>query len=405
MVAVLEERTPEVEATTEHLEAEVCTLAAQIAAATSRFVLLVAELDRREAWKEWGCQSMAHWLAWKAGMGIVAARQHVRVGRALEKLPVLAEEFGAGRLSFSKVRAVTRVATPTTESALVDFAKVATAAQLELAIRGYERTRVDPEQARDQVAKRHFRVVHEDDGTATLIVRMTRDGIENVLASVDAAETEIPRDVDRDDSAESRRVDALELVALHFLAGRSERVPTEIVVHVENEDLDADTMSPVLARMTCDTAVRVQTPDSSGRRKQTIPRALRRLIARRDKQCCRFPGCGNRRFLHVHHIVHEARGGPTDARNCILLCTFHHRAVHEGAWRVHGNAQNLLGLVFVSPDGKRLRENARDTVAVPPLESPDGIDASTIATTLREPMDLDHAVTALHSLFRTERAD
>ena len=106
----------------------------------------------------------------------------------------------------------------------------------------------------------------------------------------------------------------------------------------------------------------------------------------------------------MHHIVHEARGGPTDAANCMLLCTFHHRAVHEVGWRVLGNAQEIGGLVFVSPDGRRLHETEPEADAASPWPSA-GIDATTISTTLREPMDLDHAVTALHSLFRREHAD
>ena len=100
----------------EWLEAEICTLAGHIAAATCRFLLLVGELDRRGGWRTWGCMSCAHWLSWKCGISIRTAQEHVRVARALEELPVMRAAFGSGQLSYSKVRAMTRVATPKTES-------------------------------------------------------------------------------------------------------------------------------------------------------------------------------------------------------------------------------------------------------------------------------------------------
>ena len=108
-----------------------CTLAGQLSAATCRWLLLIGELDRRKAHEQWGCASMAQWLSWKCGLGMVAGRQHVRVARALTQLPVICDRFASGVLSYSKVRALIRIATPATEVKLVEFAEVATAAQLE----------------------------------------------------------------------------------------------------------------------------------------------------------------------------------------------------------------------------------------------------------------------------------
>ena len=130
MVALLVEDV-EMEVPTERLEAEICTLAGQIAAATCRFVLLAAELDRRNAWGAWGCQSMAHWLSWKCGLSMVTARQHVRVGLALEEFPLIREAFAAGQLSYSKVRAMVRVAKWQPEAEFVKYALLTTAAQLD----------------------------------------------------------------------------------------------------------------------------------------------------------------------------------------------------------------------------------------------------------------------------------
>src|SRR5262249_54167436 len=123
--------------TTERLEAETCTLAAQLAAANCRFLLLIGELARREAWRSWGTQSLAHWLSWKCGLGLHAAREHVRVAVAMESLPETTQVFSRGELSYSKVRAITRVATPSVEGELIEFAKVATASQVERTVGAY----------------------------------------------------------------------------------------------------------------------------------------------------------------------------------------------------------------------------------------------------------------------------
>src|SRR2546430_7926583 len=115
----------------ERLEADICELAAHLNAATARWMALIAEFDRREGWVSWEVTSCAHWLAWKCGLGLGAAREHVRVARALESLPVIAAAFASGALSYSKVRALTRMATPETDASLAELARSATAAHLE----------------------------------------------------------------------------------------------------------------------------------------------------------------------------------------------------------------------------------------------------------------------------------
>src|SRR5437870_2759152 len=107
----------------QRLEDEITELAAHIHAATCRWLCLVAEYDRREGWALWGAKSCAHWLAWTCGIAPGAAREHVRVARRLPELPAIREAFAAGQLSFSKVRAITRVATAENEDALLMLAR------------------------------------------------------------------------------------------------------------------------------------------------------------------------------------------------------------------------------------------------------------------------------------------
>jgi hypothetical protein len=115
----------------ERLEAQICELAGHLAAATCRFLVLLGDFDARRGWASWDMQSCAQWLSWKCQMTAGTAREHVRVARALRDLPVIRGEFGAGRLSYAKVRALTRIATPETEAGLAEIAGPMTGNQLE----------------------------------------------------------------------------------------------------------------------------------------------------------------------------------------------------------------------------------------------------------------------------------
>jgi uncharacterized protein DUF222 len=95
----------------DRLEKEITELAAHIHAATCRWLCLVAEFDRREGWAAWGAKSCADWISFTCGVAPGAAREHVRVARRLGELPAVHDRFAAGELSYSKVRAVTRLAT------------------------------------------------------------------------------------------------------------------------------------------------------------------------------------------------------------------------------------------------------------------------------------------------------
>src|SRR4051794_19347179 len=123
----------------DELAAAITTGAVRLAAATAAWLRLVAEFDRRGGWHGVGIRSCAHWLAWQCGLGSGAAREHVRVARALTGLPRIQAAFSAGRLSYSKVRALTRIAAPDCEAALVEFALSATASQTERFCRQWRR--------------------------------------------------------------------------------------------------------------------------------------------------------------------------------------------------------------------------------------------------------------------------
>jgi hypothetical protein len=145
----------------ELIEREIESLAAQINAGSARWLALVAEFDRREGWGGSGCRSTSEWIAWRCGLTPRSAREHVRVARALGALPVIRARFASGELSYSKVRALTRVADPDSEAELFEIARHATAAQLERIVRAARR--VTSAQARETHADCFLRWHWDDD--------------------------------------------------------------------------------------------------------------------------------------------------------------------------------------------------------------------------------------------------
>jgi hypothetical protein len=379
---------------TERLEAEITTLAGHIAAATCRWLLLVAEFDRRQAWAGWGCKSCAHWLSWQCAMGLRAAREHVRVARALSGLPAIRSAFAAGRLSYSQARALTRVAEPDREEELLELARHATGAQLEQFVRGYVKATALRDEARDAYERRELVWWHDDDGSLVIHARLPADDGAVVLEALQATADRL-RDAERradadepaaapgtaDECSAEHSVahrppprallaDALTELARGAADGDAPSDSYQVVVNVDLETLAAD--APGSCRLPCGTVLAPETARrlacdqqvvalhhvdgharGSARRARFSSARLNRLLDRRDGGC-RFPGCTHTRHLHTHHIIHWAHGGSTSAENLVRLCSHHHRLVHEGGYAISGNPAGEL--IFRRPDGRRIGE-------------------------------------------------
>ena len=175
------------------LETQIMELWGNINAATARFLELVAEFDRREGWAQHGMASCAQWLSWQCGIGRVAATEKVRTARALESLPKISAAFGEGRLSYSKVRALTRVATVETEESLLHIALNGTAAHVERTVRGYRRVTRDLErdEAEAMHERRHLLCWRDTDGSVTLQARLTPEVGELLFKALDAAQAQL----------------------------------------------------------------------------------------------------------------------------------------------------------------------------------------------------------------------
>ena len=450
--------TPDCPATTlatPDLEEQITLLSASITVATWRLLMLIAELDRRSAWQQWGVLSCAHWLNWKCGIDMGAAREKVRVARALESLPLVSDALARGELSYSKARAITRVATPESQDYMLMIARYGTASHVEKLVRAYRHVErlQESARARSAHAQRALRWSFEDDGSMVFTVRVPAEQgmlvVHAIHAAVDAQrrerdgadrEQETPTDGSAEtsdalipsansfDNAESpvaaRRADALCHIAEQFLA--HEAVPSrqaeryQVVVHVDRSVLSGEghgdcchmehggaIAAETARRLVCDASlVTLEEGEDGellniGRRSRSIPPAIRRALAHRD-QGCRFPGCLNHRFVDAHHIRHWADGGETRMDNLVLLCRHHHGLLHEGGFTLERRHDGKL--LFFRPDGDLLPE-----VPKPPLRVRDiaaivaesGVDVS--AETPRSlwdgsRMDLDMAVGGLMGL-------
>ena len=363
----------------DRLDAEIATLSPHIDAATHRLLTLIRRFDELGGWAGVGLQSCADWLSWRVGMTPGAARERVRAARALAALPKMDAAFKEGRLSYSKVRAMTRVATPENEEKLVEMARCATGAQLEKICRGARSVQDKP-------------VRHEERSVQS---RPLESGLVRITADLHADEAALVMkaiETARRVAGEKRmteRADGLVRVAEGFLTSDPNGEPRpaperqEIVIELGPETLedgyraalDDGTRVPAetFRRVACDCSVSAVVTDGAGRvvdagarRSRVVSSALRRALRHRDPTCT-FPGCTNKAFLDAHHVKHWFHGGETTLENTTTLCRPHHTLVHEGGFTV---ARDDGVLVFRNPVGAIVDPNPKPAPMPPePVEA------------------------------------
>ncbi len=318
------------------------------------------------------------WLAWRCGLTQRAAQEQVRVARALERLPEIRATFARGELTYSKVRAITRVACAENEQLMLAHAQHATAAQLERICRRYRGASLaDAKRAREL---RHFAYSWDpEDGSLIFNGRLAPEegalllaALESGFDTVRAQRAHEVEDEGRDDRSPTNADGLVAVVEAALTSGErrsSGGDRHQLVLHVELETLAGGEGSahieggPSIAvetarRLGCDASIvtlieKEGIPLSVGRKTRTIPPALRRAIYARD-ETCRYPGCENRRFTDLHHIKHWADGGETSYENLIRLCTYHHGFGHEGGFTIEALAGDRFA--FRRPDGSVIPE-------------------------------------------------
>ena len=312
-------------------------------------------------------------LAWRCGITGREAREYLRVAEALQELPATRAAFARGELTFTKVRALTRVATASSEERLLELAGALTASQLERALRVFRR--VTAEDARETHELEYVDYYFDDDGSlylrarlaaedGTLLVKALEAARERVVerrreeraAAASSANGERRRPTASSDPPRSapgggaaragrgvaRRADER---ASGSSARRSSSTSTPPRSSADGRgrseledgpvDLARDGPAARLRRRARG-AGRARRP-AGERRPQAAHRAAERSAAcsrRATTETCCFPGCERRRHLQAHHRQHWAHGGETSLDNLVLLCFHHHRLVHEGGYTV-----------------------------------------------------------------------
>ena len=393
-------------ASLEVVERELTTLAGHLNAGNYRFLRLLAEFERRDGHAGWGIASCAHWLSWKCGIGLVAAREKLRVARALVALPMISDAMQQGKLSYCKVRALTRVATPETEALLVDISEHCTVSHVEKIVRLYQRTdRAEELSAANACyAARNAQCYFDEGGQVIVRARLAPEQGALFMKALEAASDALREAEDASrgapeatqatsaepEPAHARKADALALLAETFLA-RGPNTSTAadrhvVTVHIDERVLrepqaegecnleETVAVPPATVRRLCCEGSLVAlveddagSPRSASRKTRVVSPAMRRALNARDGGC-RFPGCSNARYTDAHHIVHWIDGGETTLTNLTLLCRKHHRFVHEYGFTIERVGRALR---FVRPDGRHVP----DVPIVTPCASAEGCAA------------------------------
>ena len=371
----------------ESLGERIAEHAAHLDAAMHRLLSDLRQFDQGGGWGQQGARSCAAWLSWRVGWDMNTAREHVRVANRLAELPETDRALQKGEVSYSKVRAMTRIATPENESYVLELARLMTAQQLETACRQYRTVQrhgadVTP---KDDLERRYVSRRDTADGMVCIQAMLHPDEAAVVWAALEshakrACEARpVPAETRRPARAFDR-ADALVAIADAYVRGdRPDRSPVELVVTVDAQTLAAAAAPDATAvgsfrdgtcvsaettrRLACDAGVVKVAVDgdgktlSVGRKTRTLPARLKRALLKRD-QTCRFPGCTNRVFLEGHHCHHWADGGETEIDNLCSLCAYHHRFVHEYAYTVSVDPD---GPKFFDPKGRRVVESPPPT--------------------------------------------
>jgi 5-methylcytosine-specific restriction endonuclease McrA len=371
------------------LDQAIVKLSARINAATYELLVLIRQFDERAGWLKWGLGNCAEWLHYRCDLSMNAAREKVRVAHALKTLPNIAAAFATGELSYSKVRAMTRVMGVHNEDELLSFALQTTTACVEERCRELKCGTADSlGSAQRAFASRSLRIHRNAErGTMSISIELPMETGELVEKALDKARDDSrqagPRSVSnvefvddldpaRRDPWSVRQADAMVSMVGTYLSGNDKTGHNSsddylVTIHVDQSALAAgngrsnlpiESVKRLCSRQAgprCDGQAVVIGEDEKGeplnigRKTRTVPTAIKRALQARDKNCA-FPGCQHSRFVDAHHIKHWSAGGETSLDNLMLLCSQHHKLVHEGGFTIERDYQNHW--FFQRPDGR-----------------------------------------------------
>jgi len=358
---------------------------------------LIRAADESEVWQVDGSPSLVEWVTWRCRVTRAEARKVVEVAQALAQLPRIAAGLDDGSLSYTQVCVLVDFVEPDGDAEWAERARGMHVEQL----RAWRRSvrRVTAEEANEDHTRRSL-MWWWDPNRRFLRIKgrlPAEQGavVDKALSRLVEQMPKLPNGIY--ESHERRGADALVELAGTHIAEDADPDRATIVVHIEADALlngdggaaiegGCELAPETVRRLACEASIQVVTNQGGksigvGRKTRTPPPWLRRLAVKRDG-FCRFPGCERRRHLHTHHIRHwTPHKGPTELDNLLMLCTHHHRLVHEGGWDIRGKPDREL--VFVRPDGRdhevvrpRLRDDIRERILGPREPSFSGVPSA-----------------------------
>jgi hypothetical protein len=331
---------------------------------------LIVDLDPTETWAALGARDLAHWLVMRYGISEWKARRWIGAAEALESLPRLSDALERGVLGIDKVVELARFAAPETEERLISWAQRVSVGAVRH--RGDLEMRASREELIEAEHERSVSWWYLDEGR--------RFGLEAELPAAQGAivaralnrladTIPVMPDEEGEAFAAARRADALVALCSARIAGDPDPDRATVVVHASAAALETGSggceieggpaIDPATARrLLCNARVQTVVEDERGdvldlgRMTREPSAAMLRQVRYRDREC-RFPGCGARRFTEAHHIVWWRHGGRTDPSNLLLICSFHHRLVHELGWSIRREDDGEIA--WFHPDRSRYR--------------------------------------------------
>lgn len=313
---------------------ELVSMRSRLAAGEFKFLTLIREYE--DCNTLFYGESYASYIAWLCGESVKTAYERIRTARALASLPAISKLFEEGRITYSKVRLVTRVATPETDPKYAELALHGPVHFLEDVVRSHKK--ILHEATRNLEAQRYLQFHTRDDGMVAIHGRLSPDEAAIIKKAIDAA-----RAAGADDN-----ITALTEVAKcgveKLATGDEARLHVEVDAHICCVEGHA------CARATAERLVCGNPQARNANSKQ------RRVLKQLQGGFCAVPGCCHRRFLQPHHIVFYENGGATEVRNLTLVCSKHHRMLHEGGFTL---TREDGVIVFRSPHGLAIEQSNR----------------------------------------------
>ena len=339
-------------ATIDHIEQQLLRGEAVIAQVRAAQMVLLREVDRRQAPSADGCRSLSEWAAGRLDIGPDTARTLATTARRCETLPSVEAALIEGTVTWDRATAAARVAAADQhEDILNDVAAYDVAAIRRLVAR---RHRVSTGREQHAFERRYITVQPNlDESSWRVSGQLPSSAGRTLIDALDAKADRLPGNPVRTESRTTRWADALWAISLDALRG-TDGATIEAPAPLLTVFLDATDAAPTngkagvtieagprvgpatIEAILCDGVIEITArsrdgvPLEIGRRSRAIPPRLRRWILHRDGSACTVAGCTSRYRLQIHHIIGWSEGGRTDPENLTTLCWFHHHIVIHG---------------------------------------------------------------------------